>query len=106
MRNFIVLAAFASGIMLTGCGNACDAANAQSTARYEECGVDLGDGGDGGEATACTEESGALLQCYADCADATTCDVLNACADLEGDDLTACGEDAADYGDCVVDCAA
>ena len=39
-------------------------------------------------------------------ADATTCEVLNACADLEGDDLTACGEDAADYGDCVVDCAA
>jgi len=84
------LAAFAQG-----CGNDCDAAADEITAKFEECGITVSGGDGDGSGGECTEEAAAAATCLADCVTAAPCEAL------DGTDVDA----ALDYGTCVLDCA-
>ena len=81
---------------LYGCGDACDKAADRMTAKYEECGIDLGDGGEGGEDVECTDELGTQSECLAGCVEAADCTILDGTS-TDVDALTA-------YADCAAGC--
>ena len=96
MRTLFVMAA--ATFALTACKDDCEKASDRLADRYEECGISTSDGSDGdGSDAECTDEAAALFECYADCADAAECDVVDGSSD-DTDALIA-------YGECFTDCA-
>jgi len=88
---FLGLAAFAQG-----CGNDCDAAADDISAKQDECGIDApsDDGGDTAETVECTDALGTAALCTADCYTAASCETL------KGEDV----DGAADFATCLADC--
>jgi hypothetical protein len=96
MRNMLWL-----GLVLgtmAACGDPCEKAGDRVTAKYEDCGIDIPEGGDTSADAECTDEAEALATCYADCIDAQECDVL------AGTATTTTG--LTDYAACLGDCVA
>ncbi|NUP07537.1 MAG: hypothetical protein HOW73_15925 [Polyangiaceae bacterium] len=100
LRKMVVLSMVVGlGAFAQGCGNDCDAAADQIQAKFDECGVTVPSGDDGGDEEAeCTEADGTAALCVADCTDAVPCENLD--TDTSNDDADA----AAAYLECLGGC--
>lgn len=79
---------------LVGCGNDCDKAADRMTAKLEECGITVDDGGEDGEDVECTDTLATQSLCYADCTEAADCTAL------DGTDMDA----LMSYSECLAGC--
>lgn len=98
-------AAFSLGLVTSsacdddGGANACERAGQRMADKYEECGFELEDGGEGGEAAECTDEVAQQSECMATCMENTTCEVINLDYDFADPP-----QEATDYGECIAAC--
>lgn len=80
--------------LLSACSDPCEKAGDRITAKYEECGIDVGEDTGGGEEVECTKEEEEAAICTADCVEAADC------AALDGSDTDL----ALEYVDCLTGC--
>lgn len=74
-------------------GDACQTATDRLIARFEECGIDVGNAEEG-ENPECTSELAQQSSCFADCVDVASCGALT------GEDA----EGSADFSECLSSC--
>lgn len=94
LRKVALISMMIAAGALQGCGNDCDAAADDITAKYEECGITLPAGGDGDGGGECTDEAAKLATCLAACVTAADCKAL------DGSDPAALMK----YGECTGKC--
>lgn len=82
--TYAMVAALSSGLL--ACGNDCDDADERARAKYEGCGIDLGEARDSEavEQPVCTENRERARETFARCVEDASCEAIR-------------GEDAAGY---------